>query len=54
MEPFHKDKPHPEEAVNAIGRTIPLGRVGQPKDIAQNSLLFGLARGVPHHSHYAG
>jgi NAD(P)-dependent dehydrogenase (short-subunit alcohol dehydrogenase family) len=34
MEPFIKDKPDPEEAVRAIGRTIPLGRVGQPEDIA--------------------
>ena len=35
MEPFIKDQPDPEEAVKAIGRTIPLGRVGQPEDIAQ-------------------
>lgn len=35
MEPFIKDQPDPEEAVRAIGRTIPLGRVGQPEDIAQ-------------------
>jgi NAD(P)-dependent dehydrogenase (short-subunit alcohol dehydrogenase family) len=35
MEPFIKDAADPEEAVKAIGRTIPLGRVGQPKDIAQ-------------------
>ncbi len=35
MEPFIKDEPDPEEAVRAIGRTIPLGRVGQPEDIAQ-------------------
>jgi NAD(P)-dependent dehydrogenase (short-subunit alcohol dehydrogenase family) len=35
MEPFVKDQPDPEEAVKAIGRTIPLGRVGQPEDIAQ-------------------
>ena len=35
MEPFLKDKTDPEEAVKAIGRTIPLGRVGQPEDIAQ-------------------
>jgi hypothetical protein len=34
MEPFVKDQPNPEEAVKAIGRTIPLGRVGQPEDIA--------------------
>jgi NAD(P)-dependent dehydrogenase (short-subunit alcohol dehydrogenase family) len=34
MEPFIKDQPDPEEAVKAIGRTIPLGRVGQPEDIA--------------------
>jgi NAD(P)-dependent dehydrogenase (short-subunit alcohol dehydrogenase family) len=35
MEPFIKDQPDPEEAVKAIGRAIPLGRVGQPEDIAQ-------------------
>ncbi len=35
MEPFLKDQADPEEAVRAIGRTIPLGRVGQPEDIAQ-------------------
>jgi NAD(P)-dependent dehydrogenase (short-subunit alcohol dehydrogenase family) len=35
MEPFIKDQPDPEEAVKAIGRTIPLGRVGQPEDIAR-------------------
>jgi NAD(P)-dependent dehydrogenase (short-subunit alcohol dehydrogenase family) len=35
MEPFVKDQPDPVEAVKAIGRTIPLGRVGQPEDIAQ-------------------
>jgi NAD(P)-dependent dehydrogenase (short-subunit alcohol dehydrogenase family) len=35
MEPFVKDQPDPPEAVKAIGRTIPLGRVGQPEDIAQ-------------------
>src|SRR5581483_6675705 len=35
MEPFLKDQPDPEEAVKAIGRTIPLGRVGQPEDIAK-------------------
>lgn len=35
MEPFIKDQPDPAEAVKAIGRTIPLGRVGQPEDIAQ-------------------
>jgi len=35
MEHFIKDQPDPEEAVKAIGRTIPLGRVGQPEDIAQ-------------------
>jgi NAD(P)-dependent dehydrogenase (short-subunit alcohol dehydrogenase family) len=27
--------PDPEEAVRSIGRTIPLGRVGQPEDIAK-------------------
>jgi NAD(P)-dependent dehydrogenase (short-subunit alcohol dehydrogenase family) len=35
MEPFLKDMPDPEEAVRSIGRTIPLGRVGQPEDIAK-------------------
>lgn len=35
MEPFLQDQPDPEEAIKAIGRTIPLGRVGQPEDIAQ-------------------
>jgi hypothetical protein len=35
MEPFLKDQADPEEAVKAIGKTIPLGRVGQPEDIAQ-------------------
>ena len=35
MEPFLKDQPNPEEAIRAIGRTIPLGRVGQPEDIAK-------------------
>jgi len=35
MEPFIKDQPDSAEAVKAIGRTIPLGRVGQPEDIAQ-------------------
>jgi NAD(P)-dependent dehydrogenase (short-subunit alcohol dehydrogenase family) len=35
MEPFINSEPDPEEAVKAIGRTIPLGRVGQPEDIAQ-------------------
>lgn len=35
MEPFIQDQPDPVEAVKAIGRTIPLGRVGQPEDIAQ-------------------
>jgi NAD(P)-dependent dehydrogenase (short-subunit alcohol dehydrogenase family) len=35
MESFIKDQPDSEEAVKAIGRTIPLGRVGQPEDIAQ-------------------
>lgn len=34
MEQFIKDQPDPEEAVKAVGRTIPLGRVGQPEDIA--------------------
>jgi NAD(P)-dependent dehydrogenase (short-subunit alcohol dehydrogenase family) len=35
MEPFLKDQPDPEKAVEAIGRSIPLGRVGQPEDIAK-------------------
>jgi NAD(P)-dependent dehydrogenase (short-subunit alcohol dehydrogenase family) len=35
MEACIKDEPDPAEAVRAIGRTIPLGRVGQPEDIAQ-------------------
>jgi NAD(P)-dependent dehydrogenase (short-subunit alcohol dehydrogenase family) len=35
MEPLIQDQPDREEAVRAIGRTIPLGRVGQPEDIAQ-------------------
>ncbi|MGH2482005.1 MAG: SDR family NAD(P)-dependent oxidoreductase, partial [Ktedonobacteraceae bacterium] len=35
MEPFLKDQPDPEDAVRGIGRTIPLGRVGQPEDIAK-------------------
>jgi len=35
METFLKDQPNPEEALKSIGRSIPLGRVGQPEDIAQ-------------------
>ncbi len=35
MEPFINDQDDPEEAVRVIGRNIPLGRVGQPEDIAQ-------------------
>lgn len=35
MEVFLKDQSDPEEAVQKIGRLIPLGRVGQPEDIAQ-------------------
>jgi len=35
MEPFIKDEPDPEEAVREIGRRIPLGRVGEPADIAR-------------------
>jgi NAD(P)-dependent dehydrogenase (short-subunit alcohol dehydrogenase family) len=34
MEAQIKDHANPEEAVEAIGRTIPLGRVGLPEDIA--------------------
>ena len=35
MEPFVNDQPDPEEAVREIGRRIPLGRVGEPRDIAR-------------------
>jgi len=35
MEAFLKNQSDPEEAVQKIGRSIPLGRVGQPEDIAQ-------------------
>lgn len=35
MEPFLKDQSDPEEAVRAIGRRIPLGRVGVPDDVAR-------------------
>jgi NAD(P)-dependent dehydrogenase (short-subunit alcohol dehydrogenase family) len=35
MEPFLAGQPDPDEAVRSIGRTIPLGRVGQPEDIAK-------------------
>jgi NAD(P)-dependent dehydrogenase (short-subunit alcohol dehydrogenase family) len=35
MEPFINNEPDPEEAIKKIGRTIPLGRVGQPEDIAK-------------------
>jgi len=35
MEPFVNDQPDPEEAVREIGRRIPLGRVGEPPDIAR-------------------
>jgi NAD(P)-dependent dehydrogenase (short-subunit alcohol dehydrogenase family) len=34
MEAQIRDHANPEEAVEAIGRTIPLGRVGLPEDIA--------------------
>ncbi|MGI8961435.1 MAG: SDR family NAD(P)-dependent oxidoreductase [Bryobacteraceae bacterium] len=40
MEPFIGDQPDPEEAVKAIGRSIPLGRVGQPEDIALAVYFF--------------
>jgi NAD(P)-dependent dehydrogenase (short-subunit alcohol dehydrogenase family) len=43
MEPFIKDEPDPEEAVKKIGRTIPLGRVGQPEDIAQSVYFLASA-----------
>jgi NAD(P)-dependent dehydrogenase (short-subunit alcohol dehydrogenase family) len=35
MEPFLNNQSDPEEAIRNIGRTIPLGRVGQPEDIAK-------------------
>jgi len=35
MEPFLKNQPDPDEALEAIGRNIPLGRVGQPEDVAK-------------------
>jgi hypothetical protein len=35
MEEFLKDQPNLEEAVKAIGTSIPLGRVGQPEDVAR-------------------
>jgi NAD(P)-dependent dehydrogenase (short-subunit alcohol dehydrogenase family) len=35
MEEFLKSQPNGEEAAKAIGQAIPLGRVGQPEDIAQ-------------------
>jgi NAD(P)-dependent dehydrogenase (short-subunit alcohol dehydrogenase family) len=35
MEEFLKSQSNAEEAVTDIGRSIPLGRVGQPEDIAQ-------------------
>jgi NAD(P)-dependent dehydrogenase (short-subunit alcohol dehydrogenase family) len=35
MEEFLKGQPSAEEAIAAMGRSIPLGRVGQPEDIAQ-------------------
>ena len=35
MEAFLEGKPDPEQEIRAIDGTIPLGRVGQPKDIAQ-------------------
>lgn len=35
MEVFLKDHADPQEAVKKIGQSIPLGRVGQPEDIAQ-------------------
>ena len=34
MEAALKDQPDPEEAVRTLGRSIPLGRVGEPEDIA--------------------
>ncbi len=35
MEPFLESQAAPEEAIQTIGRSIPLGRIGQPKDIAK-------------------
>jgi NAD(P)-dependent dehydrogenase (short-subunit alcohol dehydrogenase family) len=35
MEPFIKNQPDTDEAIKNIGRTIPLGRVGQAEDIAK-------------------
>ncbi len=35
MEPFIEAQPDPEEAVRELGRRIPLGRVGEPADIAR-------------------
>jgi NAD(P)-dependent dehydrogenase (short-subunit alcohol dehydrogenase family) len=35
MEASVKDHSNPEEAIEAIGRTIPLGRVGEPEDVAR-------------------
>jgi NAD(P)-dependent dehydrogenase (short-subunit alcohol dehydrogenase family) len=35
MEEFLKDQPSAEEAAKTIGRAVPLGRVGQPEDIAK-------------------
>jgi NAD(P)-dependent dehydrogenase (short-subunit alcohol dehydrogenase family) len=35
MEVFLKQEAKPEEALKKIGKSIPLGRVGQPEDIAQ-------------------
>ncbi len=35
MEVFLRNQPNPEETVTSMGRAIPLGRVGQPEDIAR-------------------
>jgi NAD(P)-dependent dehydrogenase (short-subunit alcohol dehydrogenase family) len=35
MEAFLKDQPNPEQMIQKIGSSIPLGRVGQPEDIAR-------------------
>lgn len=35
LEACVKDDPNPEQAIEALGRTIPLGRVGEPKDVAR-------------------
>jgi NAD(P)-dependent dehydrogenase (short-subunit alcohol dehydrogenase family) len=43
MEVFLKDEPDPEHTVKKIGQAIPLGRVGQPEDIAKAVLFLASA-----------